>query len=259
MKTLTACVVAALAVSAIGSAVAADADKMVVTRDFTDTVAPAQQVAYEAGEKAWNQCLKDHGVKFDVHAYNHETGNTYEYSYLIGPVAWADFDASREQFKTCDATWRAQGNPHLKSETSAFMVDQPDMSHMPKDWMKQAPPALVDVTYFTLKPGHDAYAAFVDGAKKIAAAADKAKWPYSFRFLQIQGGAEGAPDYILVMPNKNWADYGAEANPSLWKMVEGVYGKADSDALRKAVNDAIDKTSEHVDSYNADLSYIAGK
>jgi hypothetical protein len=259
MKTLTACVVAALAFSVMTSAYAANADKMVVTRDFTDTVAPAQQVAYEAGEKAWNQCLKDHGVKYNVMAFNHETGDTYKYSYLIGPVAWADFDASRAQFKACDATWRSQGNPHVKSETSAFMVDQPDMSHMPADRAKQAPPALIDVMYFTLKPGHEAHAAFVDAAKKIAAAADKANWPYSFRFLQVQAGDEGAPDYILAMPNKSWADYGAEADPSLWKMVEGVYGKADTDALRKAVNDAIDKTSEHVDSYNADLSYIAGK
>lgn len=259
MKILTVCVVAALAASAIGSAQAADSGKAVVNRDFSDTVAPAQQVAYEAGEKAWNQCLKDHGVKFDVMAYNHETGNTYEYSYVIGPHTWADFDTFSAQSKPCDATWRSEGNPHVKSETSAFMVDQPEMSHMPADWDKQAPPKLIDVMDFTLKPGHEAHAEFVDAAKKIAAAADKANWPYYFRFLQLQAAGDDAPDYILVMPNKSWADYGSEADPTMWKMVEGVYGKADTDALRKAVNDAIDKTSEHVDSYNADLSYISGK
>jgi hypothetical protein len=259
MKILTVCVIAAIAASAIGTASAADAGKAVVNRDFTDTIAPAQQVAYEAGEKAWNQCLKEHGVKFGVMAYNHETGNTYTYSYVMGPITWADLDSSRNQFKACDATWRSQGNPHLKGETSAFMVDQPDMSHMPADWTSQAPPALISVMYFTLKPGHEAHTAFADAAKKIAAAADKAKWPYYFRFMQIQGGDEGAPDYILAMPNNSWADYGSEANPSMWKMVEGVYGKADTDALRETVNNAIEKASEHVDSYNADLSYIPGK
>ena len=258
MKILTVCVVAALAASAIGSAHAADAGKAVVNRDYTDTVSPANQQAYEAGIKAWNQCLREHGSKYSWTAWVHETGNVYSYSYVAGPYSWADFDTMRDVGKACDATWRAQANPHLKGETSAFMVDQPEMSHMPVDWAKQAPPPLIDVMYFTLKPGHAAHAAFVDAAKKIAAAADKAKWPYYFRFMQVQAGDEGAPDYVLAMPNKSWADYGTEASPSMWKMVEGVYGKADTDALRESVNNAIDKTSEHVDSYDADLSYIPG-
>lgn len=259
MKILAACVVAALAVSAIGNAHAADAGKAVVSRDFTDTVSPMNQQAYEAGVKAWNQFLREHGSKYTWTAWVHETGDVYSYSYVAGPYSWSDFDTMRDAGKTCDAIWREQANPHLKGETSAFMVDQPDMSHMPADWANQAPPALIAVMYFTLKPGHEAHAAFADAAKKIAAAADKAKWPYYFRFLQLQAGGEGAPDYVLVLPNKSWADYGSEANPSMWKMVEGVYGKADTDALRETVNNAIEKTSEHVDSYNADLSYIAGK
>lgn len=258
MKILAACVLSTLALSAITGAFAADAAKNVVSRDYTDSVAPADQQAYEAGVKAYNQCLRDHGSKYSWTAWSHETGDVYSYSYIVGPNTWADFDAMQEVGKTCDATWRTQGNPHLKSETSAFMVDQPEMSHMPADWATQAPPALIDVVYFTLKQGHEASDAFTASAKKAAAAADKAKWPYYFRFVQVQGGGEDAPDFILVMPNKNWADYGAEANPTFWKMVESVYGKADADALRQSINGAVAKTSEHVDSYNADLSYIPG-
>jgi hypothetical protein len=259
MKILSVCVAAALAIPAVSSALAAEPGKAVVTRVFSDTVAPAEQQAYETGEKAWNQCLHDHGVKFNVQALVHETGNTYMYSYTVGPYAWADFDEMTTAMKSCDATWRSQGNPHLKGETSEFVVDQPEMSHMPMGWQNQAPSALLDVMFFTLKHGRDAHDAFVAAAKKIAAAAEKAKWPYYFRFLEVQGGDEGSPDYILVMPNKSWAEYGEEADPSLWKMVGGVYGKAETNALRKSVNDAIDHTSEHVDRYNADLSYIAGK
>ena len=258
MKILTSCMVSALALSAVTGTYAAEASKAVVNRDYTDTVSPPDQQAYEAGVKAYNQCLRDHGSKYAWTAWAHETGDVYSYSYVIGPYTWEDFDAMRDVSKACDATWRAQGNPHLKGETSAFIVDQPEMSHMARDWAKQAPPELIDVVYFTLKPGHEVHEAFTTTAKKLAAAADKAKWPYDYRFLELQGAGDDAPDYVLVSPNKNWAEYGTEANPTFWKMVEGVYGKAEADALRKSINDATAKMSEHVDSYNPDLSYIPG-
>ena len=259
MKILTVCVVAALAVSGVTSAYAADANKAVVNRDWTDTVAPAHQDAYEAGQKAFNQCLREHGVKFNMLAYTHETGDTYKYSYVTGPYTWADFDAMDAAIKPCIATWRAQGNPHLQSETGTFFTDEPDMSHMAPNWATQPPPPIIHVYYYTLKGGHDADVAFTDAVKKIAAAAKKSKWPYHFRTLQVRGGDEGSPDYLLVIQNKSWAEVGTPADPTVWKMVAGVYGQADADTMRKSLNDAIAKVSDHYDRYNADLSYIPGK
>lgn len=259
MKILTFCVMSALALTAASSALAADANKAVVNRDWTDIVAPAQQEAYEAGLKAYNRCLREHGFKYSQYTVTHETGDTYKYSTVTGPYTWAAFDAMDAAAKPCDATWRAQSNPHLTSETSIFMVDQPELSHMPAGWEKQAQPAFLDVIYEKLKPGHDASEAFIAAVKKIAAAAAKSQWPYYFRMMKVDGGDEGSPDYVLVLPQKSWADYGAETNPPVWKMVEGVYGKDDTAALRKSLNDALEHSSSHVDRYSADLSYVAGK
>ncbi|TAN04116.1 MAG: hypothetical protein EPN36_09950 [Rhodanobacteraceae bacterium] len=259
MKTLTVCVVAALAVSAVTSAHAATPDKAVVYRDFTDTVAPAHQQAYEAGLKAYNQCLDEHHVKFSEPTVVHETGNDYQYSTDVGPITWADMDVLSAQAKPCDATWRAQANPHLKGETSAFMVMQLEMSHLPADWRTQATPPILHVIDYTLKPGRDAMMAFNGAVKKIAAAAAKARWPYYWSTLRIEGGGDGAPDYLLVIRSKNWADVGTEPNPALWKMVASVYGQADADAIRKSLDDTIAKAPDHFDKYNADLSYTAGK
>ncbi len=260
MKILTACVVAALAASAVGSAFAADSDKaIVVMRDYTDTVAPAHRQAYEAGLKAYNQCLREHHVNFSEPTVTHETGNNYMYSSDVGPVTWADLDTLDAQSKACDATWHAQADPHLMGETSAFMVIQPDMSHLPADWRTQTPPPLLRVIDYTLKPGHDADVAFTDAIKKIAAAAAKAKWPHYWSTMQIEGGGDGAPGYILVIRSKNWADVGMEPNPALWKMVANVYGQTDADAIRKSLNDAIAKDPDHFDKYNAELSYTAAK
>lgn len=259
MKVLTMCVVAALAASAVGSTFAADSDKAVVMRDWTDTVAPAHQQAYEAGLKAYNQCLREHHVKFSEPTVTHETGNDYMYSSDVGPMTWADLDTLASQSKACDAAWREQANPHLMSETSAFMVIQPDMSYLPANWKTQTPPPILHVFDYTLKPGHEADAAFTDAVKKITAAAVKARWPYYWTTARIQGGGDGAPDYLLVIRSKNWADVGTPASPTVWKMVAGVYGQASADAIRKSLNDAIVKVPDHFDKYNADLSYTAGK
>ena len=259
MKILISCVASALALSAVSGAFAAEASKANVYRVFNDTVAPAEQDAYEAGVKAYNQCLHDHGFKYTWGAWNHETGDTYRYSYVAGPYTWADFDTMHTSGKACDATWHKQANPHLKSEGSAFMVSHPDMSHMPKDSDKAPPPALIGVVLFHVKNGHEAHEAFTDAVKKIASAADKSNWSGHFQTDEINYGDDGSPDYLVLLPNKDWADVGAMANPPLWKMMENVYGKTEAAAIRKSLNDAIEKSSSHIDSYNADLTYTAAK
>ncbi len=255
MKTHKFCLVSALTMLAVGGVHAAEADNANVTRVYSDIVAPASQVAYEAGVKAYNKCLAEHGFKYTWTALTHETGNTYMYSYIAGPYKWADFDTMHTTGKACDATWRNAANPHLQSETSAFLVTQTEASRMPA--AKDAMSALLNVTFFTLKPGRDADEAFTAGIKKIAAAADKSKWTGHYTLYKVRGGGKDSPDYILVSPYKTWAEYGAGPDPSVWKMVEGVYGKQDTDALRKSIGDAIQDASAHVDNYSAELTYTA--
>ena len=234
---------------------AADTGGPTVVRDYTDIVAPADQQAYETGVKNFNQCLHQHGFKYAWKAWIHETGNTYAYSYVTDPLSWESFDAMSAAGKVCDQALRTAVNPHLKSETSAFFELMPALSHMPKS----TPPtsAFIEVTYFKLKPGHEASEAFTAAAKKIAAAAEKSNWAVNYMMGQVRDGDEGAPDFILVIPAKSWADIGKDPDPSVWKMVENVYGKEIGQAIRKSVNDAVQNVSAHVDSYSADLTYTA--
>ena len=159
--------------------------------------------------------------------------------------------------KACQDAWRAEGNAHLKSETSAFLVAVPELSRMPKD--KNAKPALIAVTYFTLNGSLDADNAFTEGVKKITAAAEKSKWSLEYTFYKVRAADKDAPDYILVSPYKSWADYGAGPNPNVWKMLEGANGKQDADAIHKSINDAIKDASSHVNSYSEELTYSAPK
>lgn len=239
-----------------GAAVqAAEKPATTVVRDYTDIVAPADQQAYETGMRNFNQCLHQHGFKYTWTAWVHETGDTYSYSYTSDPVPWSSFDAMDAANKACEASIRSSVNPHLKSETSAFMQPMAELSHLPA--AKDPAPKLIEVTLFTLKPGHDASEAFLANAKKIAAAAAKSNWPYYYQIARIIDAGDGAPDFILVSQSKSWAELGADPNPDVWKMVEGVYGKADAAAIRKAIGESIKDESSHVDSYNAELTYTA--
>ncbi len=253
MKRMTAWLMPAFALLCIGTLHAAEKDQANVVRDYTDTVAPADQEAYEAGIKNYNACLTQHGSKATWVAWTHETGDVYSYSYVTDPLAWADFDTMRDASKPCDATFRAQVNPHLKGESSAFMKGDPDLGNMPTKALGR--PALIEVTYFKLKPGK--HKAFVDAAKKVYAALRKKQWPgHSMIYETVDGGSD-APDFLMVSPSKNWADLGKELDPTVWEVVEDVYGKADGDAIHDAVRDAIKDSSSHIDRYNAELTYTA--
>jgi hypothetical protein len=258
MKTTTmSCLAAAIALAASVNALAADMAKATMTRLYTDTVAPKDQVAYEAGVKAYNKCLGDHGFKYTWTALGHETGNVYTYSYVSAAGSWADFDKMHDGAKACDDAWRTQANPHIQSEYSAFLEAMPELSHTSKDMMSNA--KLVHITFFTLKHGHDNHVAFTDAVKKLAAAAEKAKWPYYYTFQAVVDGDKGAADFVLANWSKSWAEFGADPNPAFWQMVEGVYGKDETASLRKTVNDATTDVNSHIDSVNADLTYTAAK
>lgn len=251
------CVISTIALLAGFSAHAADADKANVTRLFRDVVDPKNQADYEAGVKTYNKCLAEHGLKATWIAWGHETGNVYAYSYATGPHTWADFDTMHTVSKPCDAVWRSAANPYLEGEISVFAIDQPELSHMPKE--RDATPALISVTLFTVGDKYGSDDAFTDGMKKIAAAAEKSKWSRPYSVMKTKGGDKDAPDYILLTPYKNWAAYGAGPDPALWKMVEGVYGKEETGTLRKSLNEALKDTSNHVDSYNEELTYSPPK
>ncbi|AIF47811.1 hypothetical protein HY57_11310 [Dyella japonica A8] len=256
MKTSSLRLAVALAVSCAGTAMAADnSSKVTVVRDYTDIVAPADQAAYEAGVKSFNQCLSQHGFKYTWTAWTHETGDTYAYSYVSDPLPWAAFDAMRTAGKACDAAIRSDVNPHLKSETSAFFKTLPELSHMAKGVTINSP--YIEVIYFKLKPGHEPHETFLDVAKKITAAAEKTKWPGNFAIGEVLDAGAGAPNFIVLLPAKSWAELGKDPDTPLWTMMENAYGKQDAQAMRKSLNDAIQEQSSHVDSYSEELTYKA--
>ncbi len=241
------------ALSCITGAQAAGMTQEKVARDYTDVVAPAQQQAYEAGTKTYNKCLHDHGFKYKWTALAHETGNTYSYSYVSDFLTWADFDALHVAAKPCDSVLDTAVNPHLKSESSAFMTLDPDMSNMPSDTSPAA--GLIEVETFTLTDAPGAYEKFQSSVKMIYAAIEKSGRPGHSMMLEVADGGSDAPDFILVMPHASWADLGRKINPPLWTMMKNVYGAKKAQQLRKTLDEVVKHTTSHVDAYDAELTY----
>lgn len=253
MKKFSAFAAAAAAFTCAGGVQAADTNPTSMSFDIEDTVAPAQQTAYEAGVKNYNRCLSQHGFKSAVPALEHVTGNTYMYSYVVNVPNWAGLDTNHAMASVCDSVFESDVNPHLLSETAAITAVMPGFSHYPKNMDPMTP--LTEVISFTLKPGMAAYNAFTNGAKEIYAAEAKSNWPYYSELDEMHYAGPGAPDFQLIIPAQSWAEIGKPESPSVWKMLANVYGQRKADEIHKSVDNAVASSEEHVDRYSPSLSY----
>ncbi len=240
-----------------GPVQAADTSPTSLTYDVEDIVAPAQQAAYEAGVKSYNQCLSQHGFKYAVPALEHVTGNTYVYSYVVMLPSWAGLDISHSIASACDSAYESDVNPHLLSETAAITTVKPGFSHYPSNMDPMTP--LTEVVSFTLKPGLAAYETFTSDVKAIYAAEAKSNWPYYSELDEMDFAGPGAPDFQLIIPAKSWAQVGTPESPSVWKMLANVDGQRKADQIHKSLDNSIASMEEHVDRYDPSLSYTPSR
>lgn len=255
MKTVATLLVLMLTVTCTVCVRAADPGPTLVSREYTDVVAPAEQAAYEAGIKAYNQCLREHDFKYSWTAWVHETGDTFSYSYTTDPLPWAAFDAMHAAAQACDPVLRSSVNPHLKSEMSGFTQMHPELSHLSEGWRANEP--FVEVNNIKLKPGHEPTGTFVDVMQKVTAAAEKTRWNYQYTISDVRDTDSNTPNFILAISSESWAELGKEPETPMWAMVATVYGKDTALAMRKSLNDALDYETNYIKSYSAELSYKA--
>lgn len=224
-----------------------------VAFDETHVVAPAEAQAYMAGMKAFAKCLHEHDFKYRVTGVAHITGKEYRYSYVSDFGSWGDLDKIHEASMVCNSVWMSQIDPHVKSGYQSFDVLMPDMSNI----ADPNPPdsGFIFVIEDWLKPGHKARDTYVKNVEMIIAAMRKTKWGGHAETLAINGGGSGAPDFVIVIPFKNFAEWGKPIEPPLWKMVANVYGQKKAEEIRDALDSVLKHSSSHYDAIDPDLSY----
>jgi len=181
------------------------------------------------------------------------TGNEYRYSYVTDPGSWGDFDRFFKQAKLCTSVWRTRIDPHMLSASSEYDIWMPGMSSLASDKVPDTGASYI--VEIALKSGHQAYETYVRDVKMIYSAMEKTKWDGHRATIEVNGGGPNAPNFILVIPFKNFEDWGKSIKPPLWKMVADVYGQKKADELRNELSEVVRHSSSHYDSIDPALSY----
>lgn len=226
-----------------------------VTRVYVVVVSPAQDQAFNQGIKEWDKCLHDHGAKQATMAYSAQTGDLDRYLFLEEHSSWADMDTHEPANKACASVFTNEVVPHASQAFSEVAMTNSKDTYMPGGDPNPAPMIWVDG--FRIKPGQED--AFKDSLGKLAAAAAKTHWMGHFAGYDVEGSGQGAEDFVVVWPNKNWADIGQDPTPSIKQLMESVYGKTASRANHEKFFASIAEEWSDAWSYEKDLSYIPGR
>jgi len=113
------------------------------------------------------------------------------------------------------------------------------------------------VVAYRIKPGQRQ--TLNDALAKLATAAAKTHWGAHFAGYDIQGSGQGAENFVLVWPNRSWADIGQAPKLSDTEVIASVYGKAAARANQKRLLATIADYWTDAWQYQQGLSYIPGK
>lgn len=163
---------------------------------------------------------------------------------------WEDFDVRGDMRRSDWADFLTNVAPHLESMSSSITSLEPGLSNWPPDLRR---PVMVSLTRFELT--YDSIRRFRDALQKVhAAMSDKASDRH-YAWATTINGSDG-PEMTLMVPLNAWADL-EPRQPSLWRVVEDVYGPEQSSALRKEVAASVRAIHTSVVAYREDLSYDA--
>lgn len=239
--------------AALGLAQGASADS--VTRVFMVVVPPAQDQAFNEGIKDYEKCLHDHGSAQATIAYSAVTGDLSRYLFLEERSSWGGFDEHDAASAACEPAFVNEVLPHSGQAFSEIAEPNAKDTYMPGNDTDPSP--MMWVNLYRVKAGQTEV--FEGIVAKLAAAAAKTHWEAHFAGYDIEGSGQGQENFVLVWPNKSWADIGHDAQPSAKDMMDSVYGKKASHAMHDKYMAAIADQWTDAWSYQKDLSYIPGK
>lgn len=226
-----------------------------ITRVFVVEVPPAQDQAFNQGMKSYEKCLRDHGATHATYVYDAETGDVGRYLFLEDYSAWGGMDVHSAAGKACHALFGAAVLPHFSHAFSEVAELNAKDTYMPGGDADPTP--IMWVEAYRIKPGQADN--FRDALGMLAAAAAKAHWQGHFAGWDIDGAGQGGEDFVLVWPNRSWADVGQEPSPSAKDLMSSAYGKAAAVANHQKFLGAIAEDWSDAWSYDKGLSFIPAK
>ena len=254
----TLCLTLACSAASVGLAQAADTDKTPdqVSTIYDISVQPGHVAAFEKAVKGWNECRKQNGSTHSYAMWEAETGDSM-YVVTTPSGSWASMDERDPAGKACAQNFMDNVMPNIDGMSTSVYVDMPELSKPPADDSKGMP-AYVVVTAYRIKPGK--FADFKNTTTKLTEAAIKTKWAPTWWTSRLAfGDRHKAADVTMVSPEASWATIGQPADPKTRAMLEGVYGKDETNKLYEQFMDSAKFLSTNVYRYNKDLSFTPEK
>lgn len=233
----------------------AAAAAMPITHVYIVQVSAPNNHAFRQGMKAWHKCLWAQGDRSPSIVYDAASGDLSRYAILIPHHTWGGMDRTMPGGKACRALFTAAVLPYVQAAYGEITQLSPKTTYMPEPNPQPAP--MLWVAAFRIRIGESRQ--FEEGLAQFAAAARKTHWEGHFSGYDVIGAGEGGADFLLVWPNKNWADVGTQPSPSARQMMDAVYGKARAQAMHKRWAESITDAWSDGWSYDKGLSYPSQK
>lgn len=235
-----------------GASSASQAQPRQLSRVYFVVPKPGMELQFEKamrGHLAWHK-QKNDKWRWDVR-YTDTGRRTGEYIFISGGHQWTDFDNPPVSAQEDGEHFYTHASQFVQSSTSLILQTRPDLSRGDPN----APqPPIMAVTYFYLKYGKTMQ--FEEAVKQITDALNKANHPVRSAWAQVVSSGRNAT-FVLTTPRQKWADF-SPANPSVRQTVESAYGKAQADAIFKAMEESVDFTEAKITVSRPDLSYTPG-
>lgn len=228
---------------------------MPITHVYLVQVSAPNNHAFREGVKAWHKCLWANGNRAPSIVYDAVSGDLSRYAILNPHHTWGGMDRTMTGGKACHALFNTAVMPYVESAYGEVTQLSPKTTYMPTQDAQPAP--MLWVIAFRLKAG--GFDRFNAGLEQFAAAAAKTHWEGTFSGYDVIGAGQGGADFLLVWPNKNWADVGSEPSPTAKQMMQSVYGKSRAQAMHRRWVSSIAETWSDGWSYDQGLSYPAHK
>jgi hypothetical protein len=100
---------------------------------------------------------------------------------------------------------------------------------------------------------------FQSAIAKIREAAEKAKWPYHFRWERLANGGMGGT-YVLLVDHANWASFEDDPNVKpLRAILREAFGEQEAASVIERLDASVESTYSEIIQFRPDLSYIPAK
>ncbi|MCA1751491.1 MAG: hypothetical protein LC670_06800 [Flavobacteriales bacterium] len=232
-----------IALLSIGTLSAQDSERTIL-RMSEITVKQGHYPQFTEGVKKWKECYGENNGERGWNMWERVQGEGSVFVMTGIMQNWAEMDKKDPANKECYAVVMNFIMPHVEKVNFNLAGTMPDISRtFPEDaelvWVWS-----VKVNNSTVFKEN-----LESMSKAIVAREGKPRgvW-YSF-----MGGAHDAPDYMVSVPFKGYADLD-ESRDNVWKIYEETAGKEKSDAMKASQREVIDVDWSYMYRLNKELS-----